>query len=302
MEELHVSLEKFIKTLNIKMKTEGNSKNTITSYNHTYKTFVEFSKQHYKKLTFSNLREDNIYEYIQYRTDTMDKQGELSSSSINSLVAHLKRLFTHIERNSDALLDFDKVFADIKVKKIKRIPKGLSSEEIDKLMILAKEYQNSNDFIKIRNIILLKLMLLGGLRASEALTIKISDFKRNENLYKISFFGKGTKIRTTFVKYNDFSVLINEYKKVSQYDLVATTSNGNIMDRFQLTSAIKNLYKISKIKVSGLHILRHTAAKTLLDNNVSIVAVQSLLGHSSIETTSIYANPTEDIIIQQMRN
>jgi len=298
-------LNGFINSLLTKMTIENKSKNTIKTYTHTYKMFIEFCEQSDKELSFETLREDDIYSYISYRSSIMNKQGELSASTINSIVSHLKRLFIHIERNSNELLDFSKVFDDIKIKPTKKIPKGLSDKELSKLDIYIKDTINNPGitYQALRNILLLKLMLLGGLRASETLTIKLSDFIADGEFYKISFFGKGKKHRIVYVLKSDFKDELELFKtkfNIQDSSLIALTSNDTVMDRFQLSDAMKYIYKLSNIKVSGVHILRHTAAKRLLANNVNITVVQSILGHSSIQSTTIYTNPTEEIMRAEM--
>jgi site-specific recombinase XerD len=271
----------------------------------TYKSFVEFCKQHYKELSFQNLREDDIYAFIEYKSATMNKQGDVATSTANAIISHLKRLFKHIERNSEnGLYDFDKVFEDIKLKQPKRVPKGLSDEQVNRLLNYLETLKAKETLINFRNIILFKLMLFGGLRASEAVSIKFSDIKEvGDKLYKITFKGKGDKNRFTYVQKDDFEDEITTLKGMivsSTGMLIATTASGKCMDRIQLSKMVNSIYKRAGIKASGVHILRHTAAKRLLANGVSIVVVQSLLGHSSIQTTSIYANPTEDIILKEM--
>ncbi len=50
------------------------------------------------------------------------------------------------------------------------------------------------------------------------------------------------------------------------------------------------IYKV-KIKAS-VHDLRHTFAKSLSYKNIDITVIKELLGHSSIQTTAIYTNPS----------
>lgn len=298
------TLEVFIKSLNTKMKIENMSQNTIKAYNTTYKYFIEFCEQYNKNLSFENIKEDDIYAFVSYKNDNLDKQGELAISSINSIVSHLKRLFKHIERNSDELYDFDKVFVDIKLKQSVRVPKGLSNNDVELLIDFFKELLQEPIYSNIRNIILFKLMLFGGLRVSEANTIKLNDFIEQNGLYKINVIGKGDKQRNIFVKTIDFENELNIMKNKLNFDInlpIATTRNGKLMDRHQIRNMANSFYSRAGVKATGLHILRHTAAKRLLANKVSIVVVQSLLGHGSIQTTSIYANPTEDLIRNELQ-
>ena len=300
-----VDLAKYSKSLKIKMKIENKSLNTIDAYNRTYKHFIEFCKQYEKELSLDNLKEDDIYAFIQYKSDTMNKQGDISVSTTNSLIAHLKRLFKHIERNSDKLYDFDKVFEDIKLKQPTKFPKGLSDSELKKLEKYIDNVQDNTDYVLSRNIFLLKLMLYGGMRASETISIRLMDITLDEtnNLYKFTFIGKGNKTRTTYIKESIIKEDIDKFKnhfKIEKNKNIALSRTGNVMNRVRLSEAINVIYKRAGVKVSGVHILRHTAAKNLLKDNVSIVVVQSLLGHSSIQTTSIYANPTDDIIVSEL--
>ena len=129
------------------------------------------------------------------------------------------------------------------------------------------------------------------------------DFIADGEFYKISFFGKGKKHRIVYVLKSDFKDELELFKtkfSIQNSSLIALTSNDTVMDRFQLSDAMKYIYKLSDIKVSGVHILRHTAAKRLLANNVNITVVQSILGHSSIQSTTIYTNPTEEIMRAEM--
>lgn len=52
--------------------------------------------------------------------------------------------------------------------------------------------------------------------------------------------------------------------------------------------------------MKGVYILRHTAAKRLLTNRVPITIVQSFLGHASIQTTAVYANPTQEMVRKEL--
>jgi|GEM_PF-855729 len=295
------SIKTFQKSLNTKMRIENKSKNTITSYNTTYKAFILFCKQHYKQLSFSNIVEDDIYAFIEYKSEMMNKQGELAVSSVNAIVSHLKRLFKHIESNSGKLYDFDKVFEDIKPKQEQRIPKGVSDADFKKLEGRLEEMKIDEVLINFRNITLMKFLMYGGLRASEAISISLSDitYEEADKLYKISFRGKGRKIRTTFIEkelLEDELEMLSGVFNIDADKVIALTSTGNQMDRVQLSKMANSIYKQAGIKITGLHVLRHTVAKRLLARGVSIVVVQSLLGHGSIQTTAIYTNPTEDII------
>lgn len=301
MENFNINLEKYIKGLNNKMKIEKKSKNTIEAYNRTYQSFLEFSKQYEKKLSFENIKEDDIYAFIFYKSDTMNKQGDISISSTNSIISHLKKLFKHIERNSDSLYDFDKVFDDIKLKQPNRVPKGLSEEEVCKLENHLEHMKLNETLLIFRNIILIKFMLYGALRATEATNIKLSDIIEldNEDLYKISFLGKGNKVSSTYIKKDliedELTTLVDVFN-INQDMPIALTSTGKKMDRIQLSKMVNSIYVKAGLKRTGLHILRHTSAKRLINKGVPITVVQSLLNHSSIQTTGIYANPTENII------
>ena len=50
--------------------------------------------------------------------------------------------------------------------------------------------------------------------------------------------------------------------------------------------------EVSTLKKHSPHVLRHTFATTMLDNGADIRTIQTLLGHASLSTTSIYTHTT----------
>ena len=303
--EICEKLDKFIGFVLKKMKIERKSENTIKAYNVTYRDFLKFCETCEKDLTLENIKEDDIYAFLDYKYENLKKQGELAVSTVNSIISHLKKLFKHIERNSDENYDFDKLFEDIRLNQPKKIPKGLSDDDVDLLMYFMDELRKKGSITDIRNIILFKLMMFGGLRVSESNTIRMKDFVLDgDGEYKITFIGKGKVQRITYVEAKNFNQelsILNDEFNFDKNIPIATTSNGKVMDRFQIRDMARSFYRRASVKSSGLHILRHTAAKKLLGLGVNITVVQAILGHKSIVTTSIYTNPSEDMIRSELK-
>jgi len=303
-------LQFWIKQYINKLKLENKSKNTIDSYNRTYNSFLDFldyyKEEYNKELSFLNLKEQDIYAFLQYKEDFMQKQGEIAVATKKALITHLKRLFKYIEKNADELYDFDKVFEDINFKLNPRKPKGLNKDEQERLLqYLSNQIELKTDFISYRNSLIVKLMLLAGLRVSEVLNIVLNDFvfvKNGKEYYKITIKGKGNKIRQAYINKDEIEEeleFLNSYFNGNN-NYIAVTSKNKRMDRIQIFKMLNSIYKKVGIKKSGVHILRHTFAKNLVEKNISLSVIQKLLGHSNINTTSIYTNPDEDMVLNSL--
>ena len=129
-----------------------------------------------------------------------------------------------------------------------------------------------------------------GLRKNEVINLKLSDFIEEDEIYVIYVIGKGNKERELFIKKSIVDFELEELKKAN-YNYICQTSTGKLMDGSQVYRMIQSIYNKLKIKAS-VHDLRHTFAKSLSYQNVDISVIKELLGHSSIQTTAIYTNPS----------
>lgn len=296
-------LEKHKKYFFIKLNNEKKSKNTIDSYDRNLNKFFDFLYQYDEELSFEELREQDIFEYIEYRSNISEQQHELSVSSKNQMISNLKKFFSYIERNERKPYDFDKVFSDIKIKKIVSTPKGLETDKYIKLINYFDVYKvnHKNKFIAYRNVLLIKLMLFSGARVSEAINIRYNQIENcsKNTLYKISVIGKGSKSRYIYIEKslidNELNFLLG-LNNISSNDYIATTIRNKQLDRVQLYKAANIIYKEAGLDgVSEVHILRHTYAKKKV-HEIPINILQKLLGHSVITTTSIYTKATDQMV------
>jgi len=235
------------------------------------------------------------------------KDFQISTATKNQIISTLKKFFAYIEKNSKTLYDFSKVFEDIKIRKPKREPKGLNEVNYKKLIDYMDEYKKmANDFTNHRNALLLKIMLFGGARVSEAISIKFEDIKQSprEELYEIQVIGKGSKQRKIYIEKSliddEIYYLMNQTGLFGSHDYIAKTKTLKKMDRVQLYKAVNIIYGLAGVKESMLHALRHTYAKEKA-KNIPLPVLQKLMGHSDINTTAIYTDPTEEIILESLK-
>lgn len=174
------------------------------------------------------------------------------------------------------------------VKQIKYVAKqreALSHMEVE--IIRATEKNELDNAI-------FETLLSTGCRISELLNIKTEEIDWHEGSVKV--IGKGKKEREVYIK-PKAQVAIHEYLKLRKDDnphlfvfLEGQYKTGNTIYPRYVQMMMKDLREKSGIKKELTpHILRHTFATFALEADIPIEEVATLLGHSSLETTRIYA-------------
>lgn len=154
----------------------------------------------------------------------------------------------------------------------------------------------SEEFIWIRDIAILELLFVGGLRVSELCSLAFKDI--NLNHYAIMIHGKGNKERLIYLENEEVIVALNSYlfhRKNANIDLpyVFITKFGQILSTQAVRNLVTKYTKLAGIKKNITpHVFRHTFATLLLEEGVDIKYIQDFLGHSSISTTQIYLHTT----------
>ena len=154
------------------------------------------------------------------------------------------------------------------------------------------------DILELRNRLIIEILYSTGMRVSELCSLPVKSVlfnKKEVGKYKfLTIKGKGQKERIVPLRTAIFPLLDNyikqKVKKQHKYLFTSTSKEGHITRR-----TIENIIKQSAMK-AGLnpqkvspHTIRHSFATHLLQNGLDIREIQELLGHTSIDTKSIYA-------------
>lgn len=171
----------------------------------------------------------------------------------------------------------------------KKLPIYLIDSELKKLL----SAPNPEDYSGRRDFAILVTLGFTGMRRQElvALNLDAIDVERKT----IRVMGKGSKER--LIPMNDFVFnALNSYLEIrlptGDAEAVFLNRNGGRLTGRSIVNIVQKYVKkagIGKEKISP-HKLRHTFATLLHMNEVDILEIKSLLGHSSITSTQIYTH------------
>lgn len=177
------------------------------------------------------------------------------------------------------------------------VNKNIVKPLIKKLKIDTKEqtYLTASEVVSILKIItnykeyaIIMTMVNTGIRVSELINIKLSDYKEDK-LEIIN--GKGGKDRVVYLN-DKTKEAIDDYLKVrkeSKYDNLFISDQGTPLRTESLNRTIKKLAHNANVnKDISCHSLRRTCATGLYREGVDIVTLKDILGHSNISTTDRY--------------
>ena len=173
-----------------------------------------------------------------------------------------------------------------------RVPKLMSEAQVEALLA-APSHETA---LGQRDCAMLELMYASGLRVSELVGLKTFHLSLNEGVLRV--MGKGNKER--LVPFGQFSRdAIVRYMKDSrpnilkgqQTDDLFVTHHGHGMSRVMFWMLVKKYALLAGINSPlSPHTLRHAFATHLLNHGADLRAVQMLLGHADISTTTIYTH------------
>lgn len=181
------------------------------------------------------------------------------------------------------------------------LPKTIPLHTIETLLnIVYEQYRNAPSSYKkknsLRDIAVIELLFATGIRISELCTIQHSNIDLQNNVILIK--GKGAKERLIHICDEHVITALKKYR--SEYDseihscgYFFVNSIGNRLSDQSVREMINKYCKIADIQQHITpHMFRHSFATLLLEENVDIRYIQTMLGHSSINVTEIYTHVT----------
>jgi integrase/recombinase XerD len=262
----------------------GYSEHTVKSYERDLAHFRKFT--HPKRIDQIDRRA--VKEYLEYLTD----KG-FAVASLEHKLACLKSFFHYLIR--EGAVEEDPT-ADFKLpKKAQKLPKALSFSETARLIASAR----GKDPGTLRDEALLELLYATGLRASEIVSLNITDI--NFSVSFVRCLGKGSKERIVPVGRAAVHALQEYLEKgrpqFPQKDKEALfiERRGRRLTRHGVWLIVKKYAR--KIGIKGKvspHTFRHSFATHLLERGADLRSVQEMLGHSDISTTQIYTSVSRE--------
>lgn len=279
-------LEKYqIYLLTVKQKEE---KTTVSSYIEDIYKYLEYIENN-KIKTALDIEYQDITNYLKY----LDNNNYETSSIIRKIVSI--KLFHKYLSEEYKIKDISSKIINPRLRR--KLPNILTIEEVDNLLDI-----KLNTPFDYRNKAMLELMYSSGLRVSELVDLKLNNIDLDNGYVRC--LGKGKKERIIPIGEIAIEYLkkyINEYrnsmKKGYYTENVFLNNHGKNITRQGFFLIIKNIAKEKNIdKNITPHMLRHSFATHLLNNGANLRTIQEMLGHSSITTTQIYTNVSNDII------
>lgn len=271
------------------LKTERRySQKTITSYYGDLVEYDDFIKNNCIEILDINY--DVVNRYLKYLYEK-----KISKSSISRKLSSIRGLYNYLIRENIVSINYFNEVSN--PKKDLYLPRFLKREELDKIFSVC---DNKNP-IEQRDTLVMELLYATGLRVSELVNIKVANIDQKNRTIKV--LGKGSKER--IVIFNNHTkeamdiYLRESYKTFnkegSQYLIL--NKNGNKLSERYVRNIVDKFVRKAGLNIKiGPHALRHTFATDMLENGSDLMTVKELLGHESLNTTSIYTHVTNEHI------
>lgn len=291
-------LDEFLENI----QSNNYSAETVYNYERDLITFENFLTDDIKT-PFAKLNKRSIIKYKAYLSSTSrhtasDDKGlkQLSSYSINRILSALRSYLKF-------LIDVD-YKTPITADAVKLLKTEKKSGQVPDMRELIKLIEAPNKFekdpaIAMRNRAMLETLFATGMRISELLSLKREQLDQSGRIYII---GKGKKQRFVYLTPRAMKY-IGAYLKSRTDDapyLFIPYRGRNNPDKHKKISTNYLQYKIKRyrellsinIPISA-HSIRHSFATYLAENGANPAAIQILLGHESLDTTTRYVHASD---------
>ena len=237
---------------------------------HYCDSLIRLSK--YYNQSPETLTRDQFMEYLYYLVE----ERQVSTATLNQLISAYRILLVDVLRREWVDFNIKRPIQD------KKLPVVLSQEEVKRIL---------DSITNLKHRTCISLIYSCGLRLNELCNLKVSDIDSDRMQIHIRS-GKGSKDRYVMLS-EKILLMLREYWKVyrPKVYLFDGATKGTAISRRTVQHTFSEAVANSGIhKQPCIHTLRHSFATHLLENGANLIAIQKLLGHSNVKTTTIYTH------------
>jgi integrase/recombinase XerD len=281
--ERHPVVEMFLSALWLE---DGLSNQTLQAYRQDLQAWMAFLGSSGTEVLQAH--EGHLNAYFAH------EHAKTKATTANRRLTVFRRFYRWAVRERHVFLD--PTLKLLSAKQALRVPKTLSEAQVEALL-------NAPDVstpLGVRDRTMLELLYACGLRVSELVGLSVYQVSLNEGVLKVT--GKGNKER--LIPFGQVALdWLERYLKHERETLLAGqvqdalfvtqrgSKSGSSMSRVMFWSLIKKYAPMAHIhQPISPHTLRHAFATHLLNHGADLRAVQMLLGHADISTTTIYTH------------
>ena len=265
---------------------EGLSANTLAAYRRDLNLLAQWLQGRNASLLVA--QEADLHDYFAHR------HADTKATSANRRLTVFKRFYRWALR--ERIITADPTLKLMAAKQALRVPKTLTELQVERLL----NAPDVSTALGMRDKTMLELIYASGLRVSELVGLKTLHVSLNEDVLRV--MGKGSKER--LVPFGEVArdwlqryltegrpVLLKGHPTDALFVTVRGKHAGEAMTRAMFWQLIKRYALLADIHVPiSPHTLRHAFATHLLNHGADLRAVQMLLGHADISTTTIYTH------------
>ena len=279
----------FLATLELE---RGLSRNTLEAYRSDLQQYGAFLGR--TGIDPLEARPVDLLEFISELATGREGKAPVGPATLQRKIACLRSFYRHLRR--EQIIDHDPTAELRPPRSPGRLPKVLSRDEVNRLLAQPKGTSPA----ALRDRALLETMYASGLRASEAVSLELSELDLDDGILRAR--GKGSKERLVPVGSKAVQTL-REYLDRGRPRLVGLRDEPRVFVNLRGSGLSRQgLYKIIQghARSAGLehrmspHTLRHTFATHLLAGGCDLRSLQEMLGHADIGTTQIYTHLSTD--------
>ncbi|MEM1124950.1 MAG: site-specific tyrosine recombinase XerD [Bacteroidota bacterium] len=266
---------------------KGLSKNSVENYTRDVEKLVTFLELHQHDISAKAVTSDHLRAFIQW----INEIG-LGANSQARIISGVKGFYKFmlvedlIDEDPTSILDTPGLQ--------KKIPEVLAYDEIQAMLAtIDLSYDHG-----IRNRAMLETLYACGLRVSELINLRLSNFYKQVGFIKV--IGKSDKERIVpigeeAIKHIGFYIdgVRNHQRNIHKDhgNYLFLNRRGKKLSRVMVFNIVKEAAQLAGIQKNvSPHTFRHSFATHLVEGGADLKAVQDMLGHESITTTEIYTH------------
>jgi integrase/recombinase XerD len=272
---------------------------SLRAYAYDLLHFARWWSQPLLPLPLSEITESTLLDYVRYQ---LDQEPKPTPQTVNHRLGVMHCLYrfhygeeipanhSHFQRTytKRSPLGYGRprraVTLGLRLRQPRRVIVPLSADEVGKFW---------RSFRTFRDLALVGLMLLDGLRSCEVLALQLEDLQLADAQMRV--LGKGNKRRVLPLPPEVIEVL-DKYLRVERpltsssalFVSLKGRQRGQAMTPAGLRSLFRHHRVGSQVPHANAHRLRHTFGADMVRAGISVPALQHLMGHSQIHTTMLY--------------